>query len=347
MRDDNMLYKWMDEINNSEADVLENSFNEISAETAFNEENLLKKQEELTMNKIRAELEKETQATAKHKTFTRFSRKKFVVLAAAAVMMFSMVAFARENDWDIEMAEMLGLSGAMEELDGGYVKLDVADRDDGITVTAAQAIGDQNFQWIQVDTDVSWNVGEEGYYMFEEVEFDFRKKNGEFLEGGTTFYSYNNNGMVSFMLHAEGVQKVNRAKVNIKLGKLYRYESRDAEGVLVSDGAWELSWRNYYASNTITKYPLKLKDGLLIRKIEISPVSMHAEAVKTRSKELDCITIEQITLEDGTVIACRDVSSGNSNNVLLDNFVVYENWESVDLEEIKSVTINGVEVEVR
>ena len=149
------------------------------------------------------------------------------------------------------------------------------------------------------------------------------------------------------MIHVEGVQKVNRAKVNIKLGKLYRYENLDAEGVPVSDGAWELAWKNYYASNTIAKYPLEIMDGLMIRKVEISPVSVHAEAVKMRSKDLDYITIEQITLEDGTVIVCRDVSSGNSNNVLLDNYVVYENWESIDLEKIKSVTINGEEVEIR
>lgn len=328
MKTDELLCELLDEINDTEAAMLEED-SDILQET-------LKKQERFALDKIHAVM-------PKGKTVS-FRGKRLVVLVAAAVMMFGIVAFAKENDWDVEMAEMLGLSGVMEKLDGGYVRIDESDRQGDITVTAVQSIGDQNSQWIQFDTDIPWTVGEEGYYMFEDCDFKFTKKSGYVIPGGSEFYSFNNDGKVSFMLYAVGVEKINRANVNVRLSGLYEYKTLMAEGNLLHDGCWSMEWTNYYAPNTITKYPLARVDDFWIQKIEITPISMYVEAFAPHSQETRELSVEQIKLKDGMVISCKDRVGGISNHMFYESFVVYEDWNSVDLAEIESVTINGKEI---
>ena len=331
MKTDELLYELMDEINDREAVMLEEN-SEVLQE-------ILEKQERLVLDKIQAKMPS--------KKVTSFKGRRLAVLVAAAVMMFGMVAFAKENDWDVEMAEMLGLSGVMEKLDGGYVRIDESDRQGDIEVVAVQSIGDQNSQWIQFDTDIPWTVGEDGYYMFDDCDFQFTKKSGYVIPGGSEFYSFNNDGKVSFMLYAVGVEKINRANVTVRLSRLYEYETLDAEGNLLNDGCWSMEWTNFYAPNTITKYPSAKADDFWIQKIEITPISMYVEAFAPYSQAARELMVEQIKLKDGSVVCCMDQVGGVSNNMFYERFVVYEDWDSVDLEEIASVTINGKEITIQ
>jgi len=327
MKTDEMLFELMDEVNDTEAMLLD-CYSEISGET-------LERQVKLTLDKIHAQMPS--------KSFS-FKGKRLVIFVAAAVMMFGAVALAKENSWDVKMTEMLGLSGVMEKLDGGYVRIDESDKRGDVEVMAVQSIGDQNSQWIQFDTNIPWTVGEEGYYMFEDCDFKFTKKFGNIISGGTEFYSYNNNGKVSFMLYAVGVSEINRANVTVRLENLYEYDNVEADGKLLSDGGWNLSWTNYYAPNTITKYPLAVVDDFWIQKIEITPISMYVEALAPRSQETRDFVVEQIKLKDGTVVLCREQSCGISNSMYYKSFVVYEDWNNVNIEEIVSVKINGMEI---
>ena len=331
MKTDKMLYELMDEIDDREAEML-NKYVSVSGAT-------LKRQEKLIMDKIYEQMPKRKSAVR--------GRRKLVILVAVAVMMFGTAVLAKEQDWDVEMAELLGLSNVMDALDGGYVKIGKSDRQDNITVTAVQSIGDRNSQWIQFDTDIPWTVGEDGSYMFDESRFQFTRKNGGIITGGSQFYSYDNNGKVSFMLYAVGVEKINRANVTVCLGDLYEYESVGGAGKLLSEGEWNLAWTNYYAPNTITRYPMALADDIWIQKIEMSPVSVYVEGVAPRSKEMqEFIDVEGVKLEDGTIIFCRELTGGIKNNMFYESFVTYEDWNSVDVEEIVSVKINGKEISI-
>ncbi len=331
MRTDELLYELMDEIKDTEAVMLEEN-SDVLQET-------LKKQERLVLDKIQAKMS--------NKKVTSFKGRRLVVLVAAAVMVFGMVAFAKENSWDVEMAEMLGLSGVMEELDGGYVRIDESDRQGNIEMVAVQSIGDQNSQWIQFDTNIPWTVEGNGYYMFEDCSFQFTGKTGNVISGGAEFYSYNNNGMVSFMLYAVGVENINRANVKVSLKRLYEYENVEAEGKLLGDECWNFSWTNYYAPNTISRYPLARVDEFWVQKIEITPISMYVEAFAPYSKATRKLIVEQVKLKDGTVVPCMDQVRGVSNSMFYESFVVYEDWNSVDLEAIESVTINGTEITIQ
>lgn len=341
MKNKDLLYELMEEINDTEVAMIEKGIDESVDEA------LLKRQEDMAMDKIRSQMSKEELSRVKRSSGVRF-RRKFVVLVAAAVMMFSMVAFARANDWDIEFLSAIGLNGAMEELEGGYVEIGESDTSDGITITATKSIGDKNNQWIQLDTDVPWTIGEDGYYSFEDVEFEFNKSIGKVGGHSEIWFSYNNDGKVSFLIEVNA-KDINRLQVNITIKKLYQCEdvNEEDEQTLISDETWELCWKNYYSPNTVTKYPMATIDDLVINKIELSPISIRVEAVGKYSQEdSERLNVEQITLDDGTVIQCKNNSAGN-NGIFLrsDNF--YGDFECIDVERIEAVTINGELVKIK
>lgn len=370
MKTDELLYEMMQDINDKEADKLEKEFN-VNRKSVNKAE--LEKQEKLTVDKIYAEMEKEmvSKGQGEEKSGNKsvhFGRKRLVILIVAAVMMLGMVAFAKENDWDIEMAEILGLSGVMEELDGGYVKIGVSDIADGITVTATQGIGDQNSMWVQLDTDLKWDVGEEGYYLFDVADAHWYKKDWykgyDILTGGHQMYSYNNNGTVSFMWYFTAYEDINRARIEIILGELRAYETLadDDEGYIVSDGSWKLEWENCYASNTVSVRPYKKvtaqsedssrKIDCVVSEIEISPVSMQVKAWKSpledigRSGDVVYLSVDSITLKDGTEIILDGWSSAETSNFKMDCFFDFDDLRSVDIGEIDYITVGGKDIQI-
>ena len=346
MKKDEFLYEIMDEVTVEEAEMLDRLV--AREEKSFfgclgrKEKKEWKKMKSLTMDKINGQMKEERISKV-----SLFGRRRMVLLAAVLVMMLGIATVAKEKDWDIEMAERIGFSGAMENLEGGYVRIDKSVTKDDITITAVQSIGSQNCQWIQFDTNVPWETGEEGYYVFEDMSIDITTKRGKNIGYGAGLYSYDNNGYVSFMLDVSGYEKINRANMHISLGRLKQYENEYLEGgILLSEGLWEFEWKNYYAANTITKHPYAVVDNLLIYKTELSPISIHLEAVGLPSQEHDYLTVESVTLQDGTTVACQEATNhGCTNKTFYHNLNLFE--QSIDLEKIQSVTVNGKEITLR
>lgn len=356
MKTNELLYEMMSEVSEQEAELLDGLMQdgkkmdkEYEDKQNIRKENIhrneydnLRRQEKLTMDKIKSQMQKDDKSR-----IHLISRHRIALIAAVMVMLMGITAFAREQDWDIEMAEQIGLAGVMEKLDGGYVRIGESVTQDGVTVTALQSIGDQNSQWIQFDTDIPWTAGEKGYYMFDDTSTCITRNNGRIVTGGTEFYSYNNNGYVSFMLYAMGYENINRTNVQIELGTLRQYEDTESEGILVSDGHWKFAWNNYYSANTITKYPHSMVDDLLVYKVELSPVSVRIEAVGIPFKEHDFLVVESVTLRDGMVVSCQeDLVSGSTNNTFFDSYVIYGDKENIDMEKVESITVNGKEVKL-
>ena len=89
-----------------------------------------------------------------------------------------------------------------------------------------------------------------------------------------------------------------------------------------------------------------LNPNLLIYKTELSPISIHLEAVGLPSQEHDYLTVESVTLQDGTTVACQEATNhGCTNNTFYHNLNLFE--QSIDLEKIQSVTVNGKEITLR
>lgn len=391
MKIDELMYEQLDELTGKEAELLDKIISETvnvkEAEiidlTHFREEvNTRKRQENLVMNKIRVEMQaseiepREDNANEdvsadvvgddqeKVLKSRLFGKRKVVLLVATFILMIGMVAFAKEKDWDIEMAERIGLSSVMEELDGGYVKIGASDRSDGITITATQGIGDKNSMWVQLDTDLSWDVGEDGYYVFE-VSDGHLYKGTDFLTGGHQMYSYNNNGKVSFIWYFMGYEDINRARNEVYLSEIRAYETLEDEdeGYIVSGSSWEFEWENCYAPNTVVVRPYKIVTmqsersnntmDCFVTEIEISPVSMWAVAWKSpferfeTSDDMVYLSVDSITLNDGTTIMLEDgFSSAGTNNFQADCFLNFDAMQSVNVDEIDYITMGGEDIKV-
>lgn len=361
MKIENLLYEIMGEITEKEAVWLENGMEEAQKQKRQIQRKRLKVQEKLAMDKIHTEMKQTDSVDEKGSSLIHLSKKKIVLWVAVLVMMIGMVGFAKEYDWDIEMAEMLGLSGVMKELEGGYVEVDVSVTSEGVTVTASQLIGDKNNMWLQLDTNVPWNVEEGYYYMWGDnlqVKCYYRDKE---LTGGQTFYSFNHNGYVSFMWHFQGYDNINRATICIQAEELLEYQPAENEKdeeicKVISEGTWKLEWENHYAPNTITRHPFKkveCKAGneemeCIIHEVEVSPVSIKIKGWKSPTVDVfegDFALLEAVKLKDGTVIPCESSQRGMSN-FKVEEYLSIDYAMEIDMSEMEYVTIGGEDIRI-
>jgi len=386
MKTDELLYEYIDELTGEETVLLDDvilakeqtdEMSGVSSAPSREEENIWKRQENLILDKIRTEM-KESKVENKDKNTRRelhsdksqyitkpvlkrrlFGKRKAVVLVATFILMIGMVGFAKEHDWDIQMADMLGISEAMEDLDGGYVKIGVSDTADDVTITASQLIGDKNCMWVQLDTNVPWTVGENGYYMFEDDTMNCYNQPSRGLSGGITYSSYNNNGSVSFMLEFSDFNDINRATVDLWFSKLVMYEPMEngnEKETIISEGEWRLKWDNYYAANTVEKNLFRfvtLKEAgeqltCVIREIEVSPVSIQIQGMKSPTVHTTSPfeILDSVILENGTEIECFCTQCGISNFVV-EGFVSRSDFPEIDMTQIEYVVIAGEKIKIK
>jgi len=321
----------------------------------------------------------EREAGTKHQAAMVFSRirrdrkrvrRLLPAWVAVAVLVFGTLSYAAsENDWDLRLAQYLGLDEAVEYLDGGAIRLEASDTCGGITVSAVQAIGDKNSQWIWIDTGLPWEFADgNGYYMFDEYSFQVLDRDGIPLSGGSWFYSFENEGRVSFLLYAQGFEEINRRQITLKLGELCAYEEQPGEEkkrTVISGESWALTWQNAYPANVKTAYPMKtvvqrMDDGTevscLIYKVEISPVSVYIKGIMNPFKKGErnqyahlVMEIDAVSLKDGTVIELGGYnSSGSNSSGWVDCFLSLQEYGSIlDVEQVESVTIGGKELRIR
>ncbi len=386
MKTDELLYEYIDALTGEETLLLDDVIlvkerrDErlgISSVSSREEENIWKRQENLTLDKIRVEM-KASNTEIDEESIERelhldklnhiakpvsklrlLGKRKAVVLVATFILMIGMVGFAKEHDWDIQMADKLGISEAMEDLDGGYVKVGVSDTAEDVTVTATQLIGDKNCMWLQLDTTVPWTVGENGYYMFEDDTMNCYHQPSRGLSGGITYSSYDNNGSVSFMLEFSDFNDINRATVDLWFSKLVMYEPMEngnEKETIISEGEWRLKWDNYYAANTVEKNLFRLvtlKEAgeqltCVIREIEVSPVSIQIKGMKspTIHTTYPFEILDSVILEDGTEIECFCTQSGISNFVV-EGFVSRADFPEIDMTQIEYVVIDGEKIKIK
>lgn len=386
MKTDELLYEYMDELTEKEARLLEKGIvenmdledaNIIDMVSSEEEINIRKRQENLVLDRIKREMQKKvneskevesqdvmsnTEQNSTGKQISKihvFGKRRVVLLVAVFVLMIGMMSFAKEHDWDIQMADKLGISDAMEQLDGGYMNVGVSDTVDDITLTASQLIGDKNCMWVQLDTNVPWAAGENGYYIFDDSVMDCYHQPSRSLPGGITYYSYDNNGLVSFMLEFSDFSDINRATVDLWFRTLVMYEpTEDGHEIetVICDGEWKLKWDNYYTANTVKKNFFRIVtlkgEGeqltCIIREVEVSPVSIQIKGMKNpglRTNSAFAI-LDSVILEDGTEMECFCTQSGISN-FAVEGFVSLTDFPEIDMTQIEYVVIDGEKMKIK
>lgn len=364
MRMDELL----DELDQKEADLLcirLEQDNENKAKKERNEvsdEKRLNLQEQMVLEKIHGYLEKEERKNLKEKAQQRghFRKKRWVVLAVAAVFLMGtvVVAAAEPGKW---LADILGFSENVEETGNGCIMINKSTKCDGITITAAQAIGDRDCQWIEIDTDIPFDNKKEEYYRFEENAVSVSTKKESTDTGGRLTKSYSKNGFLSFIIYIYDCKNVNHAKINIKLGKLYQYEKSSKNPILVSAGQWELSWKNDYSENAVTKKTDTVieveeadrsKSQVTIETIEISPVSLRISAKKKSSTIIEEtggkeIEVEEIVLKDGTILDCRQNTICKMKDRNLDIMVSFHDLRKLNVADIDYIVMEGTKIDMK
>lgn len=296
------------------------------------------------------------------KLFSLHGITKFAVIAASVLMLLGIASAAVEKyDLDIHMAETLGLANVMPLLPDGSVYIGVSDTDAGVTLTAAEAIGDKFNQWIKIETDIPWREGKE--YYFDHTWNHAYGDDSRAESGGGVIYCYEDNGMVAFMQNFVQYESINKAHIRLELGRLMECNAwsdspdYEPEATVYADGTWELSWDNYYPANVKTSYPMKLiksentqgdKLTVLLYRAEISPVAIHINAIALdpeRRADSKTLMIDSITLKDGTVVSCKDSGGGGvKNSMMLEKYISFAELGLKNLSEVEYVTIRGEKI---
>lgn len=311
----------------------------------------------------------------------RHRKRRGLILIAAIVMLMGTVALAASNDWDIQMAERLGLSSVMEKLEGGYVVIGETQSQGDITMTVTQAIGDSSCQWIEIDTNIPWEANEEEAYGVEDCTlkvypcvpaikpdgqggFDsFSNFALQFLtekSGGYTVYCYEKDGNISIMISAMDYEDLNRSLIQVEIKDLGLYHGEeDGEGTVICDSTFRFSWKNYYNANT--KH-IKLNQEITLQndqgevfdctltKLEVTPISLRLEAKAKNVGNGSFLYIDSIKMKDGTVIPCGDITSGGVSSVGihsdLEGFLSLVEEKGADSEESSAFSlIDGTQIE--
>lgn len=348
-------YELWEELLPEEAELLEEPEAEISQEASDAEIERRAGQKRMTLARIRHSRQ-------------AGRRWRLPVWIAAAILVMGTLVSAAENDWDLRLAQYLGVTEAVEYLDGGYIRLETRDTCDGITVSAVQSIGDKNSQWVQIDTSLPWEYeGEEGYYMFDEYRFQVLDGRGTPVSGGAYFYSFENEGSVSFLLYAQGYEELNRRRIDIELGTLCAYEPQagnEEKKVVISEGNWRLSWENAYPANVKTAYPFSMveqqfDDGTevncLIYKVEISPISIYVKGLMNPFRKGDknryahlVMEVDSVTLKDGTVIPLGGYNvAGSGSGGFVDCFLSLQEYGVLEVDQVSAITLGGKEIRIR
>jgi len=330
----------------------------------------LSKEEKARILKIAAEkIAIEAQGEGGSRTFIAAGRKKKRILAIAliAVLAFATTAFAAEIfQWDVRISNYLGIEAQNSEaLSGGGMNVDVRDENGGVAIKAVQTIGDGTNIYILFDV-----TAPEGQKIYPESGFDMiYLRVGNALDGPTGM-GYNCNmieddnpddNKATFLLAMDANKKINDKKISVKFENLRHYMIGSGEMITDVPGDWELEWKLDY-KDISTKYrigkDLTVNEGTVsVDSISVSPIALNVRISGSCVKEYDLaprdpqegelIRITAITLKDGTVLTQEDASSW-SNAINGSEYVLNMQMKKLlDVAQVKSVSLNGTEFELK
>lgn len=294
------------------------------------------------------------------------SKKKLVVLLAAVIFLLGMTVFsAKKYDWDTEIVKFMGISNAdTMQLDNVEVEIGVSAFSNGVTMKAVNSIGDKNSAYIRIDTDykLPQDFNEQTDYILpDDWKTSVASTRTSNSDHGGTLNCFNNKGYLSFMMYISNCEGINKKNVTVSFDNLYLYHdlgmdnsNEPQERALIASGEWTLTWKYNYKSNINTYYPIKFVkskgDTCFVSKIEISPITIRAEAVKNPwegTTESSMLIIKKITMKDGSVIEfdSDSTSGGCTNNTFLDGYRdVIEMGKAINTSNIYSITIGDSEI---
>lgn len=335
-------------------------------------------------NKILEKIGQKQEDVESKPIMRRRKKRMFVVLVAAIVAAIGLTAgAATQNDWDIALMNLMGISDADSiQLEGGKVEIaidascsgiDYADNPAGeqktINVTKITSIGDKNNAYIRIDTDydVPADFNETTDYILpDDTDISIQKNaRGDFNPSGwgSMFTSVYDNGKLSFVFNITGCENLNRSYVVVDVSNLYLHHDKEdgdeqLEENLIFAGSLHLEWKYSYRANAKTTRMLKRLDAdgtqIMVDKVTVTPLDIHihgysVESVEGGNSSLDLLRIDAITFKDGTTIVPEGVSQGGiGDRHELDTHTNIEQiGQGLDVDNIESITVHGEVIKIR
>ena len=353
---------WTDE---KKERVLNKIYRKMQAEEAKSLE-LESEKESKVQQPLELESEKESKvqqklnSEEKLKLGKRIKKRRLAFLLAAVLTFSILTAFAWENEWDILLGQYVGLEPeAAVQVAGGSISIEESDTQSGMTVTAVSAIGDQNSQYIRIDTDypcdlVAQDGTEQACYLFDKISIlihDRKSDSGVTKSFASVMMPFNNEGKLSFWLELVNCSGINRDYITVNVQDLYGLttDGEYEQDQLLVEGSWTLEWKNYYRVDSRKYYPLKNvgdeEFDCLLTSVEITPISIRLHGYGY-SRENQDFSVEKIVMEDGTVYELDSENGGSvSNNFERESYVtIRQIGEVLDPKQVRSVFVRGQEI---
>lgn len=250
-----------------------------------------------------------------------------------------------------------------------FVDGDPAGEKRKLRLTAASSIGDRNAVYIRFDTDYELPEDfdpEQDYVLPEDMDLSVSLKNPDknAVESsrGSVFTTIEENGKLVFLLYISNCEKINKSYVSITMENLYLYHDLDdtddtieEEPELLYEGSWSLDWKYSYRSNVKTKRMLKRVStddiNCYITHLDVSPLGIRFEGFVNPLSRISTpvwLDVDRITFQDGRVLTVDGYSGGGfKDGIWLDGYCGMDTLgEALDVDNIKSITIEGCEIEL-
>ena len=356
-------------MNNIDALMGEVQEHEVLEIEGFLDEETMKRIEEKVLKVVKQDC---------HKSTSKRRHKKWWMLALAAVLTMGLgltVVAAKENEWDIELINFMGISDANTlQLESGEVEINQGQKslcmDYGrvesgeereVEMKAVSSIGDKNVVYIRIETDYELPIDynpQTDYILPEDFSLNIAENKSGY---GAVFTSFVEDNKLGFLLSISNCQDVNKAEISLLMENLYLYHDLNNEDAveeeeLLCTGTWDLNWKFHYKSNTETYHMFRLFQNndvtYYMTKVEVSPICIRMEAFRLpEDREEACPGdwLEEVHFSDGSIIKLDGMdSAGLKNGMFADSFVGLEQLgEPIDPEKVEKLVIGGEEIKLR
>lgn len=308
-------------------------------------------------------------------TGRRKGRLRMVLLATGiAVLVLGVFTATAGREYVNRFFELFGSKNESELLKDVFIPIGQSAEFGDYTVTVEDMIGDVNTMWVEISTDCEVDAPN-GWLISKDVLLWFTLKfKGEILypedfhpagNFGWSWSPFARDGKLWYLLTAsynsrsEEEQTIDFGKMPIRL-TVTGHDWRNG-GTTYS---YVFNWKNDYISKRETFFVDRTVGNCTVTEVSMTITGLE---ILTTAENVSYITVDHITLEDGTVLYCRpnDMPVGygqRGERVQIDKkkcYVYYYNllnafrasddseFRIVPYERISSICINGVEIKIR
>jgi len=299
------------------------------------------------------------EAKTAHRKISR--RRLFVFALVAVLLIFGGSLAVADVVTDGQIAAFFGADIDQREiLDDHTQFLNIADTDQGSTVTVRQVVGDDHNVFVQFDVEAAEGIVlDSSWYLFEDTFVQLKAGNPAGYHFEVLADDDPTDNKISMLLCYDSQEKVRGKTLNITLGNLYTADAQ-GEDIVVVPGEWQFKVPLQYKNMSVVKElaePLLIehaayKQKAIVTEIEISPVALTMIGEKgffwdeKEDAEVFNNYMEQlvITLQDGSVIDHLSSGTGSNGDVLS---IIYQFGCILDVEEIVKIEFMGQELKFK